>query len=280
MAFFNVPNIPEITTLARLMGDTSSVFKSDDFGVQRIVNRGVGRFAGKSFGAVKASFGLFGMIATAQFFSMMNKLVKIQTAEVGGPVYVGSVAIHASWYENGVNNVPGRPALTTAILETPVELSRRRGFRFPKNLRSGIYDGQKLVSTFASFARGDIIQRAGRAEAGREITAFFFGTLRLGGDTRRPNFVEAYAKRVVTAARKNVKEMGQDTGLLRSSYAHGFGLEQMSELSRERGTAWLEKKKQLGRTKRDGTDVRSRMIDGTVKEGAGHIPTMPAGGGF
>ncbi len=236
-------NVPEITILARIAGDFSSLAGSGK-GIgprRRLINRGVGRAAGKVFGFANANFGVFGLIATAQFFAILKDVINLQTAQSAGDLYIGSVCNYATEYHNGTSNMQARPFLKMALNGTPVR-APGGGFRVPTSLRGGLYQGQKFISDFAAFFRGDLIGRLSRREAGRNIASFFWGSLRLGAETKRPNILEGYANRVVAQSRRNIRTMGEDTGTLRMSIATGFDRAEVSRKSFFQASNWLASK--------------------------------------
>lgn len=232
-------NVPEVNRLARLMGDASSLVNDP---TQRVVNRAVGRSAGKLFGFANANFGVFGMIATAQFFLVLKEVINLQTAQAAGAVHVGSAAKYAMLYHEGSTSAPARPFLEMALKQTPFRVSNKRG-RLARiySVRSGVYEGQKFIDDFAGFWRGDLMGRMSRREAGRQIAGFFWGSLRLGAETKRPNILENWLERVALQARKNVKLMGEDTGSLRASITTGYDDDDLSNKSREKMISHMQR---------------------------------------
>lgn len=231
--------VPAYVIPARLLGDWSSI-TSTDKAIRRDINRQAGKVAGGVFAAANTSrFGVFGMVATAQFFSVLKHVVQLQTVEAQGELNIGTVMDYGFDYEWGGVTGAERPFLRTAIKQTPFKAQRSAGSHIGNSLRSGLYEGQKFSDDFAGFFRGDI-SRIGRRTMGREISGFW-GSLRLGASDGAPNILEGYAKRIVTQSRKNIALMGQDTGTLRASMTYGFGAQDMSDKSRAKAEAWINK---------------------------------------
>lgn len=256
--------VPAYVKPARGLGDFSSV-RSLDTAVRRDINRLTGKVAGGSFAAANTTrFGVFGMIATAQFFSILKQVIQLQTVEAQGTLNIGTVMDYADDYEHGGITGAARPFFLTAIKQTPFRASKSNIIKYPTSLRSGLYEGQKFHDDFAGFFRGDSINRIGRRTLGREISGFW-GSLRLGASEGAPNILEGYAKRIIVQARKNVKIMGQDTGTMRASLTHGFGSKEMSDNSRERALKHINRGghqlKRLGSVTRGVVPIGSGNIN-------------------
>jgi len=219
--------------------------------VQRAINRVLGRMGGKTTGFVKASFGLWGMIALAEFLTFFKGWLNVKSAQT---VWVGSLANYASYIDKGWHDPrTGKvyePSMffTKAVQDMMASRGENKAF---KNLfkvpsfvgahgniraRAGLYEGQKFVSDFHGFFTGDIVGRAVRREAGRGIASFFWGTLR---DPKR-NILEGMAQEVVRNARRNLLNASvgwaedgkiEDTGMLRASMAYGVGEEEFIQKS-------------------------------------------------
>lgn len=256
--------VPAYVLPARAMGDFSSVLKGPGAAISRDVNRLAGKVAGGAFAAANTSrFGVFGMIATAQFFSILKQVVQLQIAEEAGAIHMGTVMMYGGYYENGSPGIRARPFMEDAIKSTPFRASRAKRSAIPSGLRSGLYFGQKFQDDFAGFYRGDTINRIGRRELGREISGFW-GALRLGADTEAPNILEGFAKRIIRKSKTNITKMGQDTGTLRASMTYGFGSQEMSEKSRALAMEHISAGgHHLKRT--------HKVLDGVVAPGAGNI---------
>ncbi len=270
--------VPEILSAAKILGDTSTIRKfygarGEEMAVQRMMNRLLGRLGGKTTGMVKAHFGLFGMIALAEFLTFFKGWINFKSAQ---PVWVGSIANYASYIDNGwVNPNTGKvyePSsfFTQAVFDTVQGRGENKAF---KNLfkipsfvnksgglrtRAGLYEGQKFVSDFHGFFTGDIVGRSVRREAGRGIASFFWGTLR---DPHK-NILEGMAQEVVRRSRHNLLHASvdwvedgviEDTGVLRASMAYGVGEDQFIQNS------WKQARTQMARA--GTTHLETKKLD-------------------
>jgi hypothetical protein len=242
---------PELRGLAGLLGDTSTIKKfygpkGEEMAVQRLQNRALGRMGGKATGMVKAHFGLWGMIALAEFLAFFKGWIQFKASR---EVWVGTLANYASYIDGGwVDTHSGRimePSrfFSKAVQDVVEGRSSNKAFsnlfkppafidkRGNVRLRAGLYEGQRFVSDLHGFYTGDIVGRAGRREAGRGIASFFWGTLR----NPKRNILEGMAAEVVRNARRNLLNSDvewapdgeiKDTGMLIASMAYGVGEEE------------------------------------------------------
>lgn len=225
--------VPELTYLARKLGDFSSAHRTylgdaEAIGT-RVTNRVLGRIAGRMTGAASGAAGVFGVVLLGQFFASLRHWIEYKASR---PMWVGTMAVYAQAHDNRGWVLQGRQYsphffFTKAIMET--QASRQssgnvaRGFlNVPSfrtaggklDIRGGIYSGQRFVSDFGSFVNGSIVARLGRRIGGQDMSAFFWGTLR---DPAR-NPAETVAWAIARRAQKNLRSSGHvDTYMLHDS---------------------------------------------------------------
>lgn len=235
---------PQLISMARALGDYSSVrkwygTKGEEYAIQRMQNRLLGRMGGKFTGAVKAHFGLFGMVAFAEFLAFFKGWIQHKAAR---PTWVGTncryaLLIDQGWHDprpNAKNPThpptfyftgaiaearSGKNKAFSGIFKTPNFAPRGSGLGGRlTGARSGLYEGQKFIGDFRAFVTGDIVGRSIRREAGRGIAGFFWGTLR----NPHKNVLEPLAYQIAMGARRNLKTKNiNDTGTLSASITIG-----------------------------------------------------------
>jgi len=224
--------VPGITKYARQLGDYSSIKRRERMPF-RAFNRMVGRSGGKAIHFAQASFGVVGLVAVAEFFHFMKRIVNLRAS---GPVWFGSMTNYAMWVDRGWTHpasgtqVAPVAYFTKALKQAEDEISAYGGgFRRPRlagkhasaetKIRTGIYEGQKFLGDLGQFYRdaspSGIAGRFIRREAGRQSSGFLFSALK-----EKKNPIEKYVILVLKHAKSNLK--GHiDTGLLRASLAMG-----------------------------------------------------------
>lgn len=265
MSLASPGGVPEIISLARKLGDFSSVYSYAAQGnaraiTRRVQNKILGRAGGKSFGFMKATFGVVGMVAFAEFLHLLKQYIAVKSSE---PIWLGTMADYATEINEGFTDLggkhhPARPFWDKAILTAEhvrsksrvftgyfkppaIDLSERGGGvtigSATAGTRAGLYEGQKFIGDIQAFARGDIA-RIARREAGRETASFFWGTL--SEKTRNP--LEKFARIAVREARKNCTDMGiLDKGVLRASITYGLTEFQFKQNSLAMAVAQMRK---------------------------------------
>lgn len=207
-----VPGIGKIFQSARFLGDTSSLTGGGTAGaLARIQNRAVGRGTSKLM-----QMNVFGLIMWAEFFGFLNTAVQAAAAK---DVWVGTFTPYAAGYEFGFRNPVGkrrrRPyffqAVEQAAMEAKFGRSRSgRGASLSVS-RSGVYVGGRFFADIRAVARGSVVQRGARRVAGREISRFFWGTLK----NPNRNVNHAIANRIITLSRRAARSDNLvDTGAL------------------------------------------------------------------
>lgn len=225
--------IPELTYLARKLGDFSSAHRTylgdPRLLADRVTNRVLGRVAGRMTGMASGAAGVFGVVLLGQFFAALRHWVEYKASH---PVWVGTMASYAQahdnrgWYLNGTFHQPhyfftkaiidvqsGRQTQNSPLssLFKPPQFVDRKG---RLDIRGGIYGGQRFVSDFGSFVNGSIVQRVGRRMGGQDVSAFFWGTLR--HPERNP--AEVVAWQIQRKAKANLREGNHiDTYMLHDS---------------------------------------------------------------
>jgi len=212
--------IPELTYLARKLGDFSSAhntYLGDAEAIgQRVTNRVLGRIAGRMTGMASGAAGVFGVVLLGQFFASLRHWVEYKASH---PMWVGTMASYAQahdstgytfrgefyephfFFTQAVNDVQAGRQIQGSPLNAffkPPQFFNRSG-KF--DVRGGVYGGQRFVSDFGSFVNGTMVQRLGRRMGGQDISAFFWGTLR---DPHR-NPVEVVCWQIRRAAQANLR---------------------------------------------------------------------------
>lgn len=285
---------PELVGLARSLGDISSIKKfygsdkAEEMIVNRVRNRIIGRIGGRTFSAVKGAAGLFGMVALAEFLTVLRGWVEF---EASTPMWAGNAAVYASNINFGFTDLngtthPAQPffskALSDAVENKYGNKSLRNLFAPPMfvnakgkaRVRSGIYESGRFVSDWRGFWSGDIVGRAVRRETGRVAAGFFWQTLR---DPRK-NVLGELALETVRAARRNIRAMDlYDTGLLWSANAAGSDEDEMLSHGAEQAIEHMQREHGWGehRTKKKlDTAANVGGVPGLYK-----MSTFPAGSG-
>lgn len=242
----NIPNLPGINKYGKLLGDASSL-QAGTLPLRIVRGRIVGRMAGKTFGFVKANFGVFGLIATAEFMGFLRDLVRYRVSQnkSGGSVWFGSMATYALPTDRGFvsrsgKNIPAAPYFSNALVQANQEMTRRgrRGGigSGVTAIRSGLYEGQKYIGDFGAFFRGDL-SRVARRTSGQEVAGFFWGTFRVTktGIKGPPDLLAVHAQTVLKHARNNLRKYGKvKTGILQQSLAWGGTQEEFMQESIQR----------------------------------------------
>ena len=242
-ALISAGGLPEVTFVARKLGDYSSIKKGLTMAAahrgfskknplrKRAVSRVLGRGAGLITHKAQSWMGLWGLVAVAQGIALVQNLIQVQAAK---ETWMGSLVNYSQAVERGHEGVVSQPPtyfFSRAITEAS---AKRFGGSFGKGMfapprmgtrggvvtraRGGLYSGQKFIGDFGALWRGDIASRVIRRESGRQVASFFWGTL---SDPKR-NILRTYAYDVVRLARKNLREHNPkliDTGALYASLA-------------------------------------------------------------
>jgi len=238
--------LPEVTLLARALGDYSSI----KGGLSDIVERGqfnwrsgrnqnplavrarnkmAGKLGGMVLGKANAWMGLWGMVAVAQGVALVQNLIQANAAK---ETWVGSILNYSQAVNSGHQGVV--PMEATNFFSDAIQTAsdERFGNKFGKGFvtlpslgkrgnaisraRGGLYSGQKFIGDFGSLYRGDIPARLVRRESGRQVASFFWGTL---ADPNQ-NVLKSYAYDITRHARRNLKKDNLiDTGALYASLA-------------------------------------------------------------
>ena len=274
--------LPEITFIARALGDYSSIKKGVGMAASqrgftkknplrmRVKSRVLGRGAGFITSKAQSWMGLWGLVAVAQGLALVQNLIQVQAAK---ETWMGSMVNYSQAVERGHAGVVSQPPtyfFSRAIAEAS---AARFGGSFGKGMfqmpaagkrgnvitraRTGLYSGQRFIGDFGSLWRGDIASRVVRRETGRQVASFFWGTL----SDPKQNILRSYAYDVVRAARRNIRDHSPepliDTGALYASLAVSDVSRAMFIENSIRQTAEELQKKGLSRLLRTKIDFGS-----------------------
>ena len=222
--------VPNVNRVARMFGDVSSLGgASSAYSLieNRAKNRVLGRMAGTSMGLAKSYFGVFGLLAFAQF---MGYLKDLTNAANSTEYWVGNMTRYAGWVDRGfvhawnhlaypptyfyrdavakaTNDVFRSNAFTgygTGAFSGKASPSKILGARSGREAmwrtRTGIYEGQKFLGDMYGFLSGDAVGRVARREAGRATTSFIWGAL-----INPQNLFLKLATQTQANARRNIK---------------------------------------------------------------------------
>lgn len=197
--------LPYIFRTARLLGDKSSLQRGFSDLPRRAQMRVVGRAAGK----FQAGLSVHNLIIYAQFIRWVREAVEDKYKK---PVYVVNPMKYAPLYEAGfppgfqttrMKGPPGYRFWSDAIVQT-FSFSGGGGSKKAPQLkfnRSGLYIAGRFAADIRAIYKGKMVARLARRSSGRELTRFFWGTLR----NPKRNVFETLAARFVANVRRNIR---------------------------------------------------------------------------
>lgn len=236
--------LPYIFRTARLLGDKSSLQRGFHDVPRRARMRVVGRAAGK----FQAGMSVHNLIIYASFIRWMRESIENAYKK---PVYVVNAMRYAPLYESGfppgyqttrMRGPPGYRFWASGLEETlnPMNDPSAQIPKLKLN-RAGLYIGGRFAADIKAIYRGRITDRLARRASGREVTKFFWGTLR--NPTR--NVVEVIAKRFVANVRRNIRGFDLvDTLAMTMAVQMGDSIE--DALAKSRSKAYEKLRKRYG----------------------------------